>query len=138
MAWVGPKRQSKSHGKGQKFAGGACAPEAQQLHAARRLRQPGDNVKQVMEDFGLLKSQLDKEPKVQQLIKELFNDIVFVAAQGNSISAIMKYVEGIAIDVVPGLEIPIGTPLVYELEADLKPFPNDFSSRLMAVPSVPL
>ena len=37
--------------------------------------------------------------------------------------------------VIPGLEIPSGTPLVYEVEVDLKPFPDDFSSRLMANPS---
>ena len=49
----------------------------------------------------------------------------------------MKYLEDIADDVIPGLEIPIGTPLVYELDADLKPIPNESSSRLMAIPSVP-
>ena len=31
-----------------------------------------------------------------------------------------------ASEVIPGLEIPIGTPLGYELYADLKPFPMDF------------
>merc|ERR1712187_905802 len=46
---------------------------------------------------------------------------VFVAAHGNSIRAIVKYIEGIADDVIPGLEIPTGTPLVYALDADLKP-----------------
>merc|ERR1711976_550354 len=49
---------------------------------------------------------------------------VFVCAHGNSIRAIVKYLEGIADDVIPGLEIPTGTPLVYELDADLKPIPN--------------
>ena len=38
----------------------------------------------------------------------------------------MKYVEDIAVDVIPGLEILLGTPLVYELEADLKPIQNGF------------
>merc|ERR1712086_481865 len=46
---------------------------------------------------------------------------VFVAAHGNSIRAIVKYLEDIADDVIPGLEIPTGTPLVYELDKDLKP-----------------
>ena len=46
---------------------------------------------------------------------------VFVAAHGNSIRAIVKMIEGISDDVIPGLEIPTGTPLVYELDADLKP-----------------
>merc|ERR1711862_455541 len=46
---------------------------------------------------------------------------VFVCAHGNSIRAIVKYLEGIPDDVIPGLEIPTGTPLVYELDASLKP-----------------
>jgi len=50
---------------------------------------------------------------------------VFVAAHGNSIRAIVKYLEGIPDEVIPGLEIPTGTPLVYELDADLKPIPNE-------------
>merc|ERR1711933_392540 len=50
---------------------------------------------------------------------------VFVAAHGNSIRAIVKYLENIPDEVIPGLEIPTGTPLVYELDADLKPIPNE-------------
>merc|ERR1712039_571665 len=50
---------------------------------------------------------------------------VFVAAHGNSIRAIVKFIEGIEDDVIPGLEIPTGTPLVYALDADLKPMPCD-------------
>jgi 2,3-bisphosphoglycerate-dependent phosphoglycerate mutase len=52
---------------------------------------------------------------------------VLVAAHGNSIRAIVKYIEGIADDVIPGLEIPTGTPLVYELDKDLKPLPSDLA-----------
>merc|ERR1712203_1152614 len=52
---------------------------------------------------------------------------VFVAAHGNSIRAIVKYIEGIPDDVIPGLEIPTGTPLVYELDADLKPIASDLA-----------
>merc|ERR1712117_353841 len=50
---------------------------------------------------------------------------VFVAAHGNSIRAILKYIEDIPDDVIPGLEIPTGTPLVYDLDADLKPIATD-------------
>lgn len=46
---------------------------------------------------------------------------VYVAAHGNSIRAIVKFLEGIPDDVIPGLEIPTGTPLVYDLDAELKP-----------------
>lgn len=49
---------------------------------------------------------------------------VFVAAHGNSIRAIVKDIEGISDDVIPGLEIPTATPLVYDLDSDLKPIPN--------------
>merc|ERR1712045_889012 len=52
---------------------------------------------------------------------------VFVAAHGNSIRAIVKYLEDIPDDVIPGLEIPTGTPLVYELDAALKPIPNELA-----------
>lgn len=48
---------------------------------------------------------------------------VFVAAHGNSIRAIVKDIEGIADDVIPGLEIPTATPLVYDLDENLKPMP---------------
>ena len=50
---------------------------------------------------------------------------VLVAAHGNSIRAIVKFIEDISDDVIPGLEIPTGTPLVYELDADLKPIASD-------------
>ena len=49
----------------------------------------------------------------------------------------MRYLEDTIGDVIPDLEIPRGTPVVYELDADLKPIMNEFLSRLMAVPSVP-
>merc|ERR1712151_1288488 len=52
---------------------------------------------------------------------------VFVAAHGNSIRAIVKYIEDIPDDVIPGLEIPTGTPLVYELDSDLKPIASDLA-----------
>jgi len=50
---------------------------------------------------------------------------VFVCAHGNSIRAIVKYLENIPDDVIPGLEIPTATPLVYELDSDLNPIVSD-------------
>lgn len=50
---------------------------------------------------------------------------VLVAAHGNSIRAIVKYIEGIPDDVIPGLEIPTGTPLVYEFDSEMKPIATD-------------
>jgi len=52
---------------------------------------------------------------------------VFVAAHGNSIRAIVKFIEDIPDDTITGLEIPTGTPLVYSMTADLKPMPSDLA-----------
>jgi 2,3-bisphosphoglycerate-dependent phosphoglycerate mutase len=44
-----------------------------------------------------------------------------IAAHGNSIRAMVKYLDGIGDAEIVGLNIPNGIPLVYELDADLKP-----------------
>jgi 2,3-bisphosphoglycerate-dependent phosphoglycerate mutase len=44
-----------------------------------------------------------------------------VAAHGNSIRALVKYLDGISDAAIVGLNIPNGIPLVYELDDDLKP-----------------
>ena len=46
---------------------------------------------------------------------------VLVAAHGNSIRALVKYLDHISDDDIVGLNIPNGIPLVYELDAELKP-----------------
>ena len=46
---------------------------------------------------------------------------ILVAAHGNSIRALVKYLDGISDSGIVGLNIPNGIPLVYELDADLKP-----------------
>jgi 2,3-bisphosphoglycerate-dependent phosphoglycerate mutase len=46
---------------------------------------------------------------------------VLVAAHGNSMRALVKYLDGISDDDIVGLNIPNGIPLVYELDTDLKP-----------------
>ena len=46
---------------------------------------------------------------------------VLVVAHGNSIRALIKYLDGISDDAIVGLNIPNGIPLVYELDADLRP-----------------
>ncbi|KRB99688.1 phosphoglyceromutase [Hydrogenophaga sp. Root209] len=46
---------------------------------------------------------------------------VVVAAHGNSIRALVKYLDGIGDNDIVGVNIPNGIPLVYELDADLKP-----------------
>jgi len=46
---------------------------------------------------------------------------VLVAAHGNSIRALVKYLDGVSDADIVGVNIPNGIPLVYELDADLKP-----------------
>jgi 2,3-bisphosphoglycerate-dependent phosphoglycerate mutase len=46
---------------------------------------------------------------------------VLVAAHGNSIRALVKMLDGISDADIVGLNIPNGIPLVYELDADLRP-----------------
>ncbi len=46
---------------------------------------------------------------------------VLIAAHGNSMRALVKYLDGISDDDIVGLNIPNGIPLVYELDAELKP-----------------
>ena len=46
---------------------------------------------------------------------------IVVAAHGNSIRALVKYLDNISDDDIVGLNIPNGIPLVYELDAELRP-----------------
>jgi 2,3-bisphosphoglycerate-dependent phosphoglycerate mutase len=46
---------------------------------------------------------------------------VVIAAHGNSIRALVKYLDNISDDAIVGINIPNGTPLVYELDTELKP-----------------
>lgn len=49
---------------------------------------------------------------------------VVVAAHGNSLRALVKYLDGISDEAILKLNIPTGMPLVYELDDDLKPIRN--------------
>ena len=44
-----------------------------------------------------------------------------VVAHGNSLRGLIKYLDNISDEEIVGLEIPTGTPLVYELDDDLRP-----------------
>jgi len=46
---------------------------------------------------------------------------VLIAAHGNSLRALVKYLDGISDADIVELNIPTGIPLVYELDEDLKP-----------------
>ena len=46
---------------------------------------------------------------------------VLVVAHGNSLRALVKYLDNIPDEEIPHLNIPTGIPLIYELDDDLKP-----------------
>jgi 2,3-bisphosphoglycerate-dependent phosphoglycerate mutase len=46
---------------------------------------------------------------------------VLIAAHGNSMRALVKYLDGISDQDIPELNIPTGIPLVYELDENLRP-----------------
>ena len=51
---------------------------------------------------------------------------VLVSAHGNSIRALVKYLDGVSDTDIVGLNIPNGIPLVYELDAQLKPIRHGY------------
>jgi 2,3-bisphosphoglycerate-dependent phosphoglycerate mutase len=62
------------------------------------------------------------EAEIAPLLKQ--DKTVLVAAHGNSLRALVKHLDGIDEATIAELNIPTGTPLVYELDADLKPIPQ--------------
>ena len=46
---------------------------------------------------------------------------VLIAAHGNSLRALVKYLDNVSDEDIPALNIPTGVPLVYELRDDLTP-----------------
>lgn len=49
---------------------------------------------------------------------------VLVTAHGNSLRALVKHLDGIDEATIAELNIPTGTPLVYELDENMKPIPS--------------
>lgn len=45
---------------------------------------------------------------------------IIIAAHGNSLRALTKHLEGISDEDIMSLEIPTGSPIIYELDQDLK------------------
>jgi len=58
---------------------------------------------------------------------------VLVVAHGNSLRALVKYLDNISDDEIVGLNIPTGMPLVYELDEDLKPIKHYYLADEEAV-----
>lgn len=51
---------------------------------------------------------------------------VLIAAHGNSLRALVKYLDNISDKDIVELNIPTGLPLVYELDAELKPLKSEY------------
>jgi 2,3-bisphosphoglycerate-dependent phosphoglycerate mutase len=58
---------------------------------------------------------------------------VLVTAHGNSIRALIKYLDGVSDADIVGLNIPTAQPLVYELDANLKPIRNYYLGDAEAI-----
>ncbi|MBC7602168.1 MAG: 2,3-diphosphoglycerate-dependent phosphoglycerate mutase [Ramlibacter sp.] len=60
---------------------------------------------------------------------------ILVAAHGNSIRALVKYLDNVSDKDIVGLNIPNGIPLVYELDEHLKPIRNYYLGDAQAAAS---
>ena len=58
---------------------------------------------------------------------------VIIAAHGNSLRALVKYLDGLSDAEIVELNIPTGIPLVYELDADLRPVRHYYLGDAAAV-----
>ncbi len=58
---------------------------------------------------------------------------ILISAHGNSLRALIKHLDGISDQDIVGLNIPNGQPLVYELDADLKPIRSYYLGDAAAI-----
>jgi len=65
---------------------------------------------------------------------------VLICAHGNSLRALVKYLDGVSDEEIVGLNIPTGVPLVYELDENLQPLshrylgdPEEIAAKAKAV-----
>ncbi|GGE56215.1 2,3-bisphosphoglycerate-dependent phosphoglycerate mutase [Pullulanibacillus camelliae] len=90
-------------------------------------RYEADNPKYKDVDIPLTENLLDTE---QRVVKYWTDHIVpqieagqkiIISAHGNSIRALIKYLDDIPADGIANLNIPTGVPLVYELDSSVRP-----------------
>ena len=58
---------------------------------------------------------------------------VLIAAHGNSLRALVKYLDNVSEEEIVGLNIPTGIPLIYELDDDLKPIKHYYLGDTEAI-----
>lgn len=71
------------------------------------------------------------EENIIPLIKE--GKSVLIAAHGNSLRALVKYLDNISDEDIADLNIPTGVPLVYELDENLKPISHRYLGDAEAI-----
>lgn len=59
---------------------------------------------------------------------------IIIAAHGNTLRALVKYLDNISSDGIANLNIPTGTPLVYELDENLAPIDSYYLSLEGKIP----
>ncbi|PJI09335.1 MULTISPECIES: 2,3-diphosphoglycerate-dependent phosphoglycerate mutase [Clostridium] len=93
-------------------------------------RYPGNEKKYISlseSELPLTENLEDTEKRVLEYWDEAIapsikqNKNVIIAAHGNTLRALVKYLDDIPSDGIANLNIPTGIPLVYELNEDLKP-----------------
>lgn len=61
----------------------------------------------------------------ENIVPQLKDDkTVLIAAHGNSLRALVKHLDNIDEATISELNIPTGTPLVYDLDDNMKPIPH--------------
>ena len=58
---------------------------------------------------------------------------VIVAAHGNTLRALVKHLDGVSDEDIVSLNIPTGVPLVYDLDADLRPLGHQYLGDPQAI-----
>jgi 2,3-bisphosphoglycerate-dependent phosphoglycerate mutase len=51
---------------------------------------------------------------------------IMIAAHGNSLRALIKYLDGVTDEDILGMNVPTGMPMVYELDEELKPIKRQY------------
>ena len=66
----------------------------------------------------------------EKIVPQLQTDQkIIIAAHGNTIRALVQYLDNVSSDGIASLNIPTGTPLVYELDDNLKPIRHYYLSH---------
>lgn len=93
-------------------------------------RYPGNEKKYASlkeEELPVTENLEDTEKRVLQDWRELIapnikgGKNIIISAHGNTLRALVKYLDNIPSDGIANLNIPTGTPLVYELDENLEP-----------------